>query len=319
MKRYNFTNPLFLFKIQSMMRRLFFLLSLSILVTCDDGDILTATLDFDKELGRCDNNLNSYLLFDTRTDPNESLTLVIPRTEETENYFINPNEGTLLIDESTVRFNYRTYNSNPAGLLCDVLNNSDLIVREDYEADSGTVFISSTIVDDDNDNIPSVDEYGPGGLANPQDSDGDGIPDYLDEDDDNDNVKTRNELDNENLDGDDNPLTNPLDTDGDDIPNYLDDDDDGDNVLTRLEDFNGNLNPRDDFVFNTEGIEVARYLYNLEATPFDDPGFIFNVFSRTVTTHFLVSDIDLQILRATEVDLGTYENSFNITNEPQED
>ena len=315
MKRYNFTNPLFLFKIESMMRRLFFFLSLLVLVACDDGDILTVELDFDQELERCDNDVASYLLYDTRTDPNESLTLLIPKSTETELFFTTATTNVLDINGSTVRFNYRTYNTSPDGLLCDILTSQDLVIREDYEADQGMVYITSTIVDDDNDDIPSVDEYGPGGIANPQDSDGDGIPDYLDEDDDNDNVLTRNELDNQNLDGDDNPLTNPLDTDGDGTPNYLDDDDDGDEVLTRLEDSNGNMNPLDDFVINTEGITIARFLYDAEATPFADSGFIDNSYTRVVTTSFRVEDIDLDILRATVVDFGTFISSFDISSE----
>lgn len=318
MKRYNFTNPLFLFKIESMMRRCFFLLSLLFFVGCNDGDILTVELDFDKDLDRCNNDVNSYLLYDTRTDPNESLTLVIPRNEDTENYFINPTEGTLTINQSTVRFNYRTYNANPAGSLCDVLSNPDLIVTENYEADTGTVYITSTIVDDDNDGIPSIDEYGPGGIENPQDSDGDGIPDYLDQDDDNDNVLTSLELlDDLDEDGDGDPLTNILDTDGDEVPNYLDNDDDGDGIPTKLEDTTGNRSPRnaENYVTNEEGIDVYRYLYNHPSAmePFEDSGFISNTFTRVVTTAFRIEDINLEIIRATVVDFGSYISTYTIT------
>ncbi|WP_091602390.1 Ig-like domain-containing protein [Maribacter dokdonensis] len=65
------------------------------------------------------------------------------------------------------------------------------------------------------------------------DSDGDGIPDEEDIDDDNDGLVDSRE--DSNLDGDDNHLTNPTDTDGDGIPNYLDVDSDNDGLLDNIE------------------------------------------------------------------------------------
>ncbi|GGW61933.1 hypothetical protein DFQ11_102476 [Winogradskyella epiphytica] len=307
MHRYKLTNPLFLFKIETMIRRFYILICAVFLVACDDGDILTVDLDFDQELGICDDFENSYLIFDTRTDPNESLTLVLPKPQY-EDLFLNPTpEGEpVIIDISPTqaRFNYRTYNINPDGLLCDVLPNSDLIIREDYPANQGTVEVTVTIEDDDNDGIPNIFEYGPGGIENPKDSDGDGIPDYLDEDDDNDNVKTKFEI-NDPV-GDGNPANNPLDSDGDGIPDYLDEDDDGDGVLTRLEDANGDKNPRNDMANNAAGELVPHYLNPDETTPYDFPGYTNdNTYTKTVRTHFIVKDIDLEILRTDYIDLGT--------------
>ncbi len=314
MKRYNFTNPLFLFKIESMMRHLYVLLFCALFVACDDGDILTVELDFDQQLKRCDNNVASYLLYDTRKDPNESLTLLIPRNTDTEGFFINPTETSLGINGSTVRFNYRTYNINPDGLLCDDLSNPDLVIRENYEADSGTVYITSTVVDDDNDGIPSADEYGPGGLANPQDSDGDGIPDYLDEDDDNDNVKTRNEI---IVSAGNDPPYIIIDTDGDGTPDYLDQDDDGDGVDTILEDANGINGPFDDTIINSEGLVVKRYLSTEATDPFPNPGRISNTFRRVVTTVFRIENVELEILRSTQVDFGTFISTLDVTTSPE--
>jgi len=56
------------------------------------------------------------------------------------------------------------------------------------------------------------------------DSDLDGIPNYLDRDDDNDGENT--DAEDTNSDGDNNPATMPTDRDGDRIPDYLDPDDD---------------------------------------------------------------------------------------------
>ena len=81
MQRYNFTNPLFLLKIESMIRRFFIIFSLIGFTTCNDGDIINVTLEFDKELDRCDNFENAYLLYDTREDPNEALILTLPKPD----------------------------------------------------------------------------------------------------------------------------------------------------------------------------------------------------------------------------------------------
>jgi hypothetical protein len=74
--------------------------------------------------------------------------------------------------------------------------------------------------DDDNDGVPTASENAPD-----QDTDQDGIPDYLDDDDDGDGRLTRDEDTDE--DGDGNPATNPTDIDDDGIPDYLDPDDQG--------------------------------------------------------------------------------------------
>jgi hypothetical protein len=71
--------------------------------------------------------------------------------------------------------------------------------------------------DDDNDTILSINEDvdGDGNVKN-DDTDGDGVPNYIDVDDDNDGVLTKNE----DANGDGNPMND--DTDGDGTPDYLD-------------------------------------------------------------------------------------------------
>ncbi|MEQ9100703.1 MAG: gliding motility-associated C-terminal domain-containing protein, partial [Imperialibacter sp.] len=92
------------------------------------------------------------------------------------------------------------------------------------------------------------------------DTDGDGIADYLDSvdgeydpagDNDNDGVPNGDE----DINGDGNP--NNDDTDGDGIADYLDDDDDGDGTLTMDEDANGDGDPTND---DTDGDEIPDYL-----------------------------------------------------------
>lgn len=95
-------------------------------------------------------------------------------------------------------------------------------------------------VDTDNDGVwDGREEASPNLNDPPTDSDGDGIPDALDDDDDDDGIPTRLENPDPNNDGD---TSDAQDTDGDGKPDYLDDDDDGDGVLTKdeLGDANGN-------------------------------------------------------------------------------
>lgn len=107
-------------------------------------------------------------------------------------------------------------------------------------------------IDYDNDTVNTEleDVNGDGNLAN-DDTDGDGIPDYLDNDDDGDLVLTEYEY--VFPAGRNSDESSPLDTDLDGIPDYLDNDDDGDGVLTIDEDYNGNNNPMDDDI-NSNGI-----------------------------------------------------------------
>ncbi|WP_144374483.1 hypothetical protein [Winogradskyella sp. PG-2] len=279
---------------------------LALFVSCDDGDIFTVDLEFDELLERCDNFEDSYLVYDTREDPNEALLLVLPKPSSDYLFTTATETSVELTIPGEVQFYYRKYNTTLSdGVLCNVLSDSGLVVTEDNVASAGTVVVSVNIEDDDNDGIPSEFEYGPGGIADPQDWDGDGIADYLDEDDDNDNVKTINEID--NSDSDDNPNTNPLDTDGDGDLDYLDTDDDGDGIDTRLEDENENENPRDDYQESTDGSVVPRrYLDANASEAFTDSGFIDNTYTRIATTRFLVLNTGIGPINSTEIPFGTY-------------
>lgn len=109
--------------------------------------------------------------------------------------------------------------------------------------------------DYDLDSVPTLAEdlNNDGNFAN-DDTDADGIPNFVDNDDDGDMILTSVEyVFPPSTDGTSTNSSNSLDTDGDGIPNYLDNDDDGDGVLTIDEDYNGNNNPADDDT-NSNGI-----------------------------------------------------------------
>lgn len=317
MQRYNFTNPLFLFKIESMIRRFYIILCFAFLFTCDDGDIINITLEFDEELERCDDFEDVYLLYDSREDPNESLTLILPKP--TYDYLFTtatPADTPEQFNVSGgVQFNYRIYNKVLQDeVLCSVLSDPDLVVLEDYQADSAAmVEVTVSIEDDDNDGIPSTDEDLNGnGDFDDDDFDGDGIANYLDEDDDNDNVLTINEDDDD--DNDDNPFTDMRDTDGDGNPDYLDMDDDGDGIDTRLEDENENNNPLDDFEETSSLPNTPRFLDNTAAEGYNPANidFINNEYTRSVRTIFTITNANLGPINSTVINFGTYKSSITI-------
>lgn len=108
------------------------------------------------------------------------------------------------------------------------------------------------IADADNDGVVNSDEDINGdGLVFNDDSDEDGIANYLDGDDDGDHVATKHE----SLDEKGDPKN--YDTDNDGIPNYLDPDDDNDGKLTKDEDTNRDGDPRND---DSDGDGTPNYL-----------------------------------------------------------
>jgi len=293
------------------MRLFIRLLLCSILVSsCDDGDIVDVNLDaFDQVLERCEETSEQFLIYNINEGNTESLTLLFPSNGNTREIF-NPSENgqvlSLTIDQTSNRFNYRTYNGNPESLICNLLADPGTTIVNDYEAaTSATVFFTSVFEDDDNDGVPSVlegrDELDSEG--NPRDSDDDGLPDYQDADDDNDNVLTINE----GVEIDENGILIARDTDGDTIPDYLDDDDDGDEILTKNEDENGNLTLTDDFDEDSPNINVPRYLDREATESFVQDSLKTTQFSRSVIVGIVIENADIQILQTDEIIMGTYE------------
>lgn len=303
------------------MRKLFYLLSLFLLVyTCDDGDIIDVKLDFDKELSMCDLSADNYFLYDIKTNPGESLSLIFPKNTTT-NLIFNPpqnnHETTLTINGTNTLFNYRTYDGNPEQMICSILSDPNVNIIKDYTTNSGTVTIITTYVDDDDDGIPAhLEDANLDGdndpATNPTDSDGDGIPDYLDADDDNDNVLTKDEKHNYTK---EDGLSKAQDTDGDGIPDYLDDDDDGDGVLTRHEDADLDGDPTNDRDSSSPTPTALRYLDKESKDTFDYQKFNKNVYKRTYTIKFYIKNVNLEVISLTEIDFGTYTYSVLIESE----
>jgi hypothetical protein len=115
--------------------------------------------------------------------------------------------------------------NNPSNTIPAVDTDKDGL-SDEQESIIGT---DPTNSDSDNDSVYDFFETDNGTAI---DTDGDGIIDALDTDDDGDTILTRDEHPNDN--GDGNP-SNALDTDHDGIPDYLDNDDDNDGILTSTE------------------------------------------------------------------------------------
>ncbi|WP_323789709.1 hypothetical protein [Psychroserpens sp.] len=301
------------------MRKLIYILCFGFLfTTCDDGDIVEVTLDFEDEFKQC----GSLVFFKTNASTSESLSiqfgsLTIEDILEVDENFLY--EDTLPLGGSNV-LNYRSYANLPADnlLFCNDIPPSNIGIERDEVSIGGEVFIRTVLVEDDNDGIPSIleDLNGNGDLED-DDFDNDGIPNYLDADDDGDNVLTITELtDFDNNDDDGDPLTNPEDTDGDGNPNYLDTDDDDDGVLTRDEDLNSNLNPTDDNTNTpTDGsIDLVDYLDNTTANPVIATEFRPHIIRMIYTITATVSNISLPSITQQTLEFGTL-NDSSITND----
>lgn len=286
-----------------------FFLIFFLFASCDDGDIIEVQLDFDKNLDLCEimttdqnSNITSSLIFyDTKTNPNQSLTLVIPNSPATQLIFNPISSGdsqNISIDGNSTLFNYRSYNGDPNNIICSIIHPGDIVITEDYESISGNANFLSTFIDDDNDGVPFNIEQN-------TDSDNDGIPDYIDNDDDGDNIPTINENPDPNNDGD---FSDAQDTDGDLIPDYLDNDDDNDGTLTINEDENGNGNLFDDIA---NGSTIPRFLDENFSNSYTVSINNENQYFRTVTINITLTNIDISILSSDSFSLGTYQNIIN--------
>ena len=297
------------------MRQLLYICLISLCAfSCDDGDIFEVTLEFDEVLERCgDDDSDSYVLYDTKIDPSESLTLIFPVNTQTRAIF-NPEDNTatpfdLTINAGSIAFNYRTYNGDPENLICQDIPIPGTTITNDYEAESGAIarFIS-TYEDDDNDGIPSEFEgrgaqAEDGSYPDAIDTDGDGLANYIDKDDDNDNILTSAE--NPNYDPIEN-LANAQDSDSDGTPDYLDNDDDDDGVLTINEDENDNLSLLDDFDESNGVNTIPRYLDENATDIYLQDEFIVTQYTRNVEVVVTILNSNIDILNATEIFLGTY-------------
>lgn len=289
------------------MRKLLYILSLSFLCfTCNDGDIIVFELDFDDTFKTC----GDIVFFKTKTDPAESLSIQISGLTIDQVLEIGSDNTQTLhytINGSSNRITYRTYNALPSesNLFCNDVPPSNLDILSSDESTSGNITISTLLIEDDNDGIPAeFEDVNGNGDLNDDDTDGDGVPNYLDQDDDGDNVFTSTENPNySETDG----LTNAQDSDGDGTPDYLDMDDDGDGVKTRDEEnISQDQNPLNDILDPNVGPDYLNPDINnvVPATKYR-----VHTIKQTYEVSILAENISFPTLSQTFFDFGTLNDS----------
>lgn len=231
----------------------------SIMTSCDDGDIIVTTFDFDSEteLSLCGES-TTKVIYAFNNEPFESISFSFEDEDFDGTFFDtipNPPSRTLNLNQNN-RLIYRTYSTGivQGNYFCSEVPPSSPTVLEEYTSTTGgsVVFTTAVIKQDDNDGVPpEVEDVNGNGNFFDDDTDADGLPNFIDADDDNDNVPTLIEIE-----GKETLPQNYRDTDSDGTPNYLDQDDDGDGTISRHEDLNAldnidgdniaDLNPADD-------------------------------------------------------------------------
>ena len=313
------------------MRSAFGLIFISLfLISCSDGDLIVTSFNFeDGTLNLCGDTETKVFYNINNENINETLSF-----KTTRNSFGNSTEFRELIEEnnysaitndtintieiqisSSNELIYRTYDGEVnSNYFCSEIPPSTPKVITEFKSVPGdeesVIEITTSVLgsnDDDGDKLTNAEEN----KGSNQDTDGDGIPDYLDVDDDGDNVLTTAELKGEVTDPvDDNGR---LDTDEDGTPNYLDPDDDGDGVLTKLE-----VTAADQFPpKNVNEANIAKYLDKFSADKFEGtPNLIENKISIKYISTLTAKNIKLkkqgdngEEISYTSLILGTFTSS----------
>lgn len=216
-------------------------------ISCNDGDIIVTSFDFDNQNLQACGGPGAYVFFKINTSTQESISLKLNTTDV---LFLESGTVNYSLNESNF-VNYRKFGEGiSTDYFCSSIPPISPLAQQNYLANSGTASLTTITTLEDNDNVNEQ--------INTTDTDEDGLLNYYDFDDDGDNIPTSAEL------GDD--PSNPRDSDGDGIADYLDDDDDNDSVLTRNEDLNSNLNPLDDITDPTVGPDYLNSNISNETT-----------------------------------------------------
>ncbi|MFD2552299.1 hypothetical protein ACFSQP_10765 [Bizionia sediminis] len=300
------------------MRKLVTILFIFTLISsCDDGDILNVEFNFDDTFLAC----GELVFYQVKQNPFESLSLKIGdpaisledliAIDTVTNELVYKNGLVVDIARAANQFNYRSYSGNPSSLFCNDVPPSNIQINEDLSSVAGKAYITVSLLEDDRDGIPAAfeDENLDGDFnpaTNPTDRDGDGIPDYLDVDDDGDNVLTSIEIADSNEDGDNDPLTNFRDTDLDGIPDYLDPDDDNDGVPTiEEENESADQNPANDF----SSPEIADYLNPNVAISVPATAYRTHLINQVFTISLRVEDVRFSTIQQDVFNMGTLTDS----------
>lgn len=295
------------------MKKFLYLIISIAFISCNDGDLLVEDLEFDNAAVQiCDTPLDQtttdYLFYIIDNTDNETISLAINTTDPI--LTASGIYGGFPLSTNTLQ--YRKLNG-PAGAdyYCNNVPPVTPLSTQIFIGEAGEAFIESTVIEDDGDGIDAIDEgIDLNDLSLSLDTDGDGLPDYKDTDDDNDNVPTSDELN----------QTDPtivVDTDGDGIPNYKDNDDDGDLVLTIQESTDGDIFPSNDEIGG-----VKNYLNNQVTATANPPVASYDVHRFTTSTKLVITITALTVVSEerqiiiSNYDFGTYSRTLTTTLTP---
>ncbi|WP_424493417.1 hypothetical protein [Salinimicrobium sp. GXAS 041] len=311
------------------MKNYFFALcAVLMLASCDDGEIIVTNFQFEENnFEWCSGPDDTQVFFKINNDlSNEAIAVIFELEPFSDDFLLEPlsEDDVFLveaIDERRIPLNsenevvYRTFNGDVGdNYFCNEIPPTSPGVLDEYRSTSGgeIVIYSSlnNLLDLDRDGVPTemenaviADYYVTIDDVEYPDTDNDGIPNYLDIDDDGDNVSTSEEIAVEA----ENTASDLPDTDGDGIPNYLDNDDDGDGTLTIFEDWDEDGDPTDDL--NDEG--VPYYLNPEILQAFDAEPSTSNEI--TISYRYTVFIEDLTLSRQSDgeqIRLNTYDFGF---------
>lgn len=304
-----------------MKRSFCLLLTAFLLVACDDGDLIVTDFNFEnKKLQWC-GDTQRQVLFNINNDQVHEAIAFRFNLETPTPQFFSTETGQLAIPlNAENQVIYRVFNGEvETSYFCNAIPPVSPAVTEEYRSTSGGEMIITTTLqnatDHDGDGVPSERE----GMAAERDTDEDGIPDYLDIDDDQDNILTRVEIKVEA----ENTVDSYPDSENDGIPDHLDADDDNDGVLTRNEDWNMNNNPADDR--DTDGLPY--YLNPQIVDSFEVTTFRENIISQSFRYLFTAENLTLlkqggdgEQIRLENFELGYYDSPVEqITIDPSEE
>ena len=250
------------------MKKIFVFLVVLFVLSCDDGNIDIPGFNFsDESIEDCGN----LVLF--KINGTESIVVQFNEDNTDDSFFteIKENETYTLSESGTNSITYRTFDTEPtSNYFCQNIPPTTPLVINEWLG-SGTLKVTTALEsEDDNDNVEETNLE--------ENTDLDDFPNYIDSDDDNDGILTKNE----DTDNDGDPSND--DTDNDGKPNYLDDEDDGDGTLTINESLTEDADLDD----------IPDYLDSDSTTPLGEPrSSLANTYTEYYLTSFTIELLEL--------------------------
>lgn len=120
-------------------------IAVSLFFSCDDGDIIVTSFDFEEiALEQC-GDLGEYIFYKINNVNLETLSL---RLSTQDSILFKEGNWTYTIDESNNTVNYRTFNQEiPPTYFCSYIPPTAPTIERDYFSTQGTLVVSSQITE----------------------------------------------------------------------------------------------------------------------------------------------------------------------------